>query len=181
MNILKSNIVLYFNDTNLEIADAQSKYTECANYLLHKYQENVDYTINTEIFKYITSNVTTTLVLRDVNISIELCVPTNTISINYKDDSDNSSPNNTIIPDILNILQPTNKNILPLDEVLDLLYDQPEKYPNVINFLNLDVLSKSSFEESNDYDYREYLNDEIKEELKNNCIAVAMLTDLLKL
>lgn len=181
MNILKSNIVLCFNDTNLAIANAQSKYIECANYLLRKYQENVDYTINTEIFKYITSNLFTTLVLHDVNISIELCVPSNTLSINYKDDSDSNSINNIIISDILNILQTSNKNVLPLDEVLDLLYDQPEKYPNVINFLDLDVLSKSSFEESNDYDYREYLNDEIKEELKNNCVAVAMLVDLLKL
>lgn len=52
-----------------------------------------------------------------------------------------------------------------LENLLEVLYDQPQEYPEVLGYLNLEVDSVEVFTKNNDYDYREYLNDNIRERL----------------
>lgn len=52
-----------------------------------------------------------------------------------------------------------------LENLLEFLYDQPQEYPEVLSYLNLEVDSVEVFARYNDYDYREYLNDNIHNKL----------------
>ena len=69
---------------------------------------------------------------------------------------------------------PSSANEL-LEVILESLYDSPEKYPEILLYLDLRVESENEFKANNDYDYREYLNDTISEKIANDLKEIKYL------
>lgn len=53
-----------------------------------------------------------------------------------------------------------------METILDQLYEQPEHYSDVLGLLGIVALSHEDFDALFDYDYREYLNDLIRDHIK---------------
>lgn len=55
-----------------------------------------------------------------------------------------------------------------METILDQLYEQPEHYDAALGVTQCKVMTEDEFMADNDYDYREYLNDEIRDHIHTN-------------